>query len=70
MANPTTSFNLRPIDDAARDGSFQLVFGGAGYYACARWSETGWVFSSGMPLGFVPDQYHARAAVEVSHAHS
>lgn len=58
MANPAASFNLRPVDDVARDGSFHLLFGGNGLYACARWSDTGWVFSSCVPLDFVPDQYH------------
>lgn len=67
MADPATSFNLRPIDDAARDGRFHLLFGGPGYYACARWSDSGWVFSSGIPLDFVPDQYHAHTATENRH---
>ena len=48
---------LAPIDAAARQGRFQLVFGGDAEFACARWDGAGWVFSSGHPLHFEPESY-------------
>jgi hypothetical protein len=50
---------LRPIDDAARDGQHQLVFGG-GLFALVRWNGEGWAFGSGVPLEAEPTHYHAQ----------
>lgn len=51
--------DLQPIDEAARDGGFRLVFGGT-IFALVRWTKAqGWVFSSGVPLEFAPTHYHA-----------
>lgn len=66
MAIPATI----PIDDAARCGRFQLVFGGDAQFACARWNGEAWVFSSNRPLAWEPESYaptggianHGRAA--------
>lgn len=46
----------RPIDDDARTGTYQLVFG-AGQFAIARWQDERWAFSSGRPIGFEPEEY-------------
>lgn len=47
----------QPLDNAARDGSHQLVLGD-GQFACAAWREGRWLHSSGTPLGFQPTEYH------------
>ena len=51
------NIELRPIDDAARTGRFQLVFGGDRCFACVRWNGVHWVFSSDQPLDFAPEFY-------------
>lgn len=48
-----------PIDDAARDGRFQLVFAG-GRYALVRFAAEHWLFSSGVPFPEQPTLYHPR----------
>jgi hypothetical protein len=47
---------LQPIDDDARNGGFQLVFG-AGQYAIARWRHGRWTFANGHQLHFDPEGY-------------
>lgn len=51
----------RPIDDAARNGRFQLVLGPGPAsdteFAIARWRDDAWEFGSGHPLPFAPEQY-------------
>lgn len=48
-----------PIDDAARDGRFQLVFTDD-RYALVRFVAEHWVFSSGVPFPEQPTLYHPR----------
>ena len=48
---------LIPIDAAARNGCYQLVFGGDAQFACVRWNGECWVFSSNHPLDFMPERY-------------
>lgn len=52
-------FELRPLDDAVRDGSSCMVSDGQ-QFAVARWDGEGWVFpaAGGMQLDFVPVGYH------------
>ncbi|WP_067734457.1 hypothetical protein [Novosphingobium naphthalenivorans] len=50
------SFDLAPIDDAARDGRSQLVFGGE-YFALARFFDSAWRFPNGIELDFIPTNY-------------
>jgi hypothetical protein len=49
---------VRPIDDAARSGQYQMVFG-HGQFAVVRWSHAdgAWLFSSGHRLPFDPEGY-------------
>lgn len=55
----TASIEAVPIDDAARDGRFQLVFA-EGRYALVRFVAEHWVFSSGVPLPDLPTHYQPR----------
>lgn len=52
--------NLRPIDDAARDGRYRLLVDGD-RFAVGRWqvSPAGgeWAFPGGTPVGFTPSEY-------------
>jgi hypothetical protein len=50
--------NLRPLDDAARDGRYQLLLSEGDEFAVARWTGARWQFSSGIPLHFEPAVYH------------
>lgn len=50
------ALTLQPIDDAARAGGYQLVFG-AGQFAVSKWDGTAWRCSSGKPLPFEPEGY-------------
>lgn len=58
MADPLFTV---PIDDQARDGTYQLVFGGASrsgpIFACVRWTGEDWVFPGGLPLDWPPRRY-------------
>lgn len=45
-----------PIDEAARNGRFHLLFGG-GEFAVARWADDRWIFSNGVELHFNPTAY-------------
>lgn len=47
---------IRPIDEQACSGRYQLIFG-EGQYAVARWTGEGWAFSSGRQLDFEPAGY-------------
>lgn len=53
------SIEAVPIDDAARDGRFQLVFA-KDRYALVRFVSETWVFSSGVPLPDQPTHYQPR----------
>lgn len=46
-----------PIDQPARNGCYQLVFGGDAEFACVRWDGGKWAFSSGTPLAWEPEAY-------------
>lgn len=48
-----------PIDDAARNGRYQLVFS-ANRYALVRWVCEQWVFPSGNPFPEQPTHYQHR----------
>lgn len=52
-------FDVVPIDDAARDGRFQLVVHG-GRFALVRFAAGRWTFSSGMPFPGRPSHYKPR----------
>jgi hypothetical protein len=54
-------FDLAPIDDVARDGHFQLVFGG-NCFAVVRWRDQ-WEFGNGIPLDFEPEAYRVDSDV-------
>jgi hypothetical protein len=54
-----SSIDAVPIDEAARDGRFQLVFA-KGRYALVRFTAEHWVFSSGVPFLEQPTLYHPR----------
>ncbi|MBT0667047.1 hypothetical protein HT136_01525 [Novosphingobium profundi] len=58
MTTPV-SIEALPIDDAARDGRFQLVFV-EGRYALVRFVAEHWVFSSGVPFPGHPTHYQPR----------
>lgn len=58
MTGPA-SIEAVPIDDAARDGRFQLVFAD-GRCALVRFAGEHWVFSSGIPFPDQPTLYHPR----------
>lgn len=45
-----------PIDEAAHDGRYQLVFCD-GHYAIVRWFEDRWLFPSGQPWPSTPTHY-------------
>lgn len=64
MSAVPTTLHLQPIDDGARDGRPQLVFGG-GDFALGYWRRDAWVFGNGNPLPFEPDQYRPRANPEL-----
>ena len=50
------ALTLQPIDDAARAGGYQLVFG-AGQFAVSKWDGARWVVPNGKPLPFEPEGY-------------
>lgn len=50
--------DLQPIDDAARNGRYQLIFQG-GLFAVVRWADDCWCFSSGERSALDPTHYHA-----------
>lgn len=56
---PPALIEAVPIDDAARDGRFQLVFS-KDRYALVRFVSECWVFSSGVPLLDQPSHYQPR----------
>jgi len=45
-----------PIDEAAQDGSYQLVFA-EGRFALVRWATERWVFPSGRAWPLSPSHY-------------
>ena len=47
---------LRPIDAAAFDGGYKLVFSGTGF-SLARWDGGRWAYVSGRALDFEPVSY-------------
>lgn len=56
-AKMPASIVLRPIDDDARDGRFQLVFRDD-CFAVARAVGDTWLFGCGHALDFEPTHYH------------
>lgn len=54
--SPPDLLKLEPIDDRARSGGYQLVFG-AGQFAAAKWTGERWSFPGGKPLHFEPEGY-------------
>lgn len=48
---------LTPLDDAARDGRYQLVSDGE-TFSLARWDGAAFVFSSGRPVVIEATHYH------------
>lgn len=47
----------RPIDAAARDGRYQLVFEKDNQFALVRWIDGGWRFANGAAPSFEPTHY-------------
>ena len=45
-----------PIDEAAQNGRYQLVFAG-GRFALVRWNHERWLFPSGQPWPLTPSHY-------------
>jgi hypothetical protein len=52
-----TALVLSPLDDAARDGRFQLVSDGKSF-SLARWDGETFVFGSGRPIVIEATHYH------------
>lgn len=59
---PAKPLPMRPIDDAARDGRFQIVSDGA-QFAVARWNGEAFVFAGigAADIGFVAHSYYRPA---------
>ena len=51
------SFETRPIDDTARDGTFQVVSADGFYFAIVRWIDGAWFYSTGRRLDYEPTVY-------------
>jgi hypothetical protein len=56
VARPA-SLQTRPIDDAARNGGYQLVLCSEGTFWMARWADGVWLCSTGLPILFEPVEY-------------
>jgi putative heme iron utilization protein len=52
---------LRPIDETARNGRYQLVSDGV-RFAVARWRDGVFEFSNDLPIGFEPHGYYVAGA--------
>jgi len=49
--------DLAPIDAAARNGRFQLVFECGNAFALVRYRAGRWEFADGVPLSWTPSLY-------------
>ncbi len=64
MRKVVPGIELRPIDDAARDGEPCLV-GDGSVFATARWNGTEFRFPSGAKVPFVPVGYYRPGTADV-----
>lgn len=66
MSAIPTCLQLQPIDGAAKDGNYCLLFAGRDF-ALGRWRHGAWRFGNGRPLPFEPESYQPRRVPEPAH---